>query len=72
MSDGALRRFGELILLRPGRQAPPAVVAEWYRRKAELFEDIAAHGGPEADEASRLAAAARRHAERLLSDSAAA
>ncbi|WP_232668450.1 hypothetical protein [Pseudonocardia sp. TRM90224] len=68
MSDGALRGFGELILLRPGRQAPPTVVAEWYRRKAELFEDIAANGGPEAGEARNLAAAARQHAARLLAD----
>lgn len=47
----------------PAADAPAAVVAAWYERKATLLEHLAAEGNPHA---ARLAVEAHRHATDLL------
>ncbi|GAB3473970.1 hypothetical protein [Amycolatopsis cihanbeyliensis] len=66
MNYHILREFGELILNRPCLGAPPAEVAAWYERKADLFECIAAAEGHDPVGALRQARLARRHASRLV------
>ncbi|GAA3850092.1 hypothetical protein GCM10022243_14950 [Saccharothrix violaceirubra] len=71
MNNQILCRLGELAQSRPGLHSPPTAVAAWYRRKAALFELIAADGGAEADDARSQAELARRRALRLTENRAA-
>lgn len=58
-----LQEMGALHLSRPAPHASAAEVADWYERKAALLEHLAAES---AAQARSLAAAAHRHAARLL------
>jgi hypothetical protein len=62
----ALIEMGEVLRSVPGPDAPAAVVAAWYERKADLFEHVAVEGGPDAHGAAVLAEQAHRHAAELL------
>lgn len=71
MPHQILRELGALLRSRPALTAPPVTVAAWYERKAELFEHIAADGGPDATNASRQAELAHEHARSLARGAAA-
>jgi hypothetical protein len=66
MVANVLIEFAELHRTRPAMGAPAAVVADWYRAKAELHRRIA-RGTAGAEQAHELgyALAAMRHANRL-------
>lgn len=57
-----------LMTARPHPATPPDVVADWYTRKAQLLDAIAAHhrtSPAQAADATECAAKARAHADRL-------
>lgn len=64
MSASTLREMTHLHLSRPAADAPAAVVAAWYERKAALLEHLAAEG---TTGARGWAIEAHQHATRLLS-----
>jgi len=63
MTGSTLREMTRLHLSRPAADAPVAVVAAWYERKAVLLEHLAAE---HAHGAARLAVQAHQHATRLM------
>ncbi|GGS61376.1 hypothetical protein [Actinokineospora fastidiosa] len=63
-----LREIGEVMTARPTPAAPPDVVADWFDRKADLLDAIAADTGTtpaQAAHAAQCATAARVHAHEL-------
>ena len=60
-----LVEFTRLALHRPGPDAGPEVVAEWYRAKGQLLTRLAGETDLEASELATLAAAAYAHAHGL-------
>jgi hypothetical protein len=68
MSHQILSEFGRLLFTRPGPDASPEAVGDWYLRKARLFEHVAASGGADAADALRQAELARGRARRLTGE----
>lgn len=66
MTSSTLREMTRLHLSRPAADAPVAVVAAWYVRKAVLMQHLAAEHTHGADDAARLAVQAQEHATRLM------
>lgn len=57
-----LQKLTQLHLDRPSADAAPDVLAEWYRRKADMLRHVAGDGTPAAE---RWATDAERHADML-------
>lgn len=62
---GTLREMGALLRAVPGPDATDAEVAEWYERKAALFEHIAEEPGADVATVRRFARQAHEHADAL-------
>ncbi|GLZ36133.1 hypothetical protein Lesp02_83200 [Lentzea sp. NBRC 105346] len=68
MSVSPLNPMIEMTALfygRPGAGASDEAVAEWYRAKGRMHEQLAAKGGPDATQELQYAAASYEHARRL-------
>lgn len=61
-----LREMGLVMRAVPRPDASAAEVADWYERKAELWEHLAADGGEEAAMALERARVAHQHALAVL------
>lgn len=71
MPHAILREMAHLQWLTPRPDASPAAVADWYERKAALFEHIAADSPAQRVEALRQARLAHQHAHSLIKGTAA-
>ena len=68
MSVSPLNPMIEMTALfygRPGAGSSDEAVAEWYRAKGRMHEQLAAKGGPDAAQELQHAAASYEHARRL-------